>query len=82
MATMAATAAGRSPKPMRFRNLAVFSIFGMLSGSWLMFRFLAQRRGAMLANSHELASFRSGESKRTDQGSYEGEDARTLRNKR
>ena len=55
-----------TPGLLRTRNIALLSMFGVLSGTWMMFRFIAPQRGTVLATNEEMASIRDGESKQAD----------------
>ncbi|KAJ5783250.1 hypothetical protein N7457_005024 [Penicillium paradoxum] len=77
MATMT-QAIHQSRKPMKSRNIALLSVFGVISGTWLMFRALAPQPGKFLSN-EEVAAYRGGDSDQTDQGSINGHTARPPR---
>ncbi|KAJ6090029.1 hypothetical protein N7467_005245 [Penicillium canescens] len=55
-------------KPTKSRNIALMSIFGVIGGTWLMFRFLAPQRSTFITRNEEMAAFRGGNSMQTDQG--------------
>ncbi|OQE20108.1 hypothetical protein PENFLA_c017G02725 [Penicillium flavigenum] len=76
MATMA-DAVYQGRKPMKTRNVAVLSALGVISGAFMMFRFLAPQRGT-LNTSEEIAAFQ-GASGQTDQGDTTGHTARAPR---
>ncbi|KAJ5469162.1 hypothetical protein N7475_006914 [Penicillium sp. IBT 31633x] len=78
MATTIEEAMHQSRKPMRSRNIALLSVFGVLSGTWLVFRILAPR-GTVLPSKDELKEFQGRDSQQTDQGSATGFTARTPR---
>ncbi|KAJ5249772.1 hypothetical protein N7489_000182 [Penicillium chrysogenum] len=87
MATMAdAVYQGRKPmkcpfvltqKETRTRNVAVLSALGVISGAYMVFRFLAPQRGT-LNTSEEVAAFQ-GSPGQTAQGDTTGHTARAPR---
>ncbi|KAJ5873751.1 uncharacterized protein N7529_002181 [Penicillium soppii] len=72
MANVSAEAIGRGRGPIRSRNIGLLSIFGVLSGTWLMFGYLAPRQGTVLATNEELGPIKSADSKQTDAGNTLG----------
>ncbi|KAJ5200805.1 hypothetical protein N7491_008389 [Penicillium cf. griseofulvum] len=60
------------------RNIALGSIFGVIGGTLLMFRFLAPQRDKIVSN-EEVATYRGGDSDQTDQGETYGQTARSPR---
>ncbi|KAJ5800516.1 uncharacterized protein N7518_002584 [Penicillium psychrosexuale] len=54
-------------RPMKGRSIALLSVFGVIGGTALMFRFLAPQPGT-LNTSKEVATYRGAESEQTDQG--------------
>ncbi|KAJ5811296.1 hypothetical protein N7474_007597 [Penicillium riverlandense] len=53
---------------MKSRNIAIFSIAGVIGGTWLLFRMMAPQRGAYVASNEEMEAFRGGDSLQTDAG--------------
>jgi hypothetical protein len=43
------------------------SNFGVIGGTWLMFRFLAPQRSTFITRNEEIAAFRGGDSMHIDQ---------------
>ncbi|KAJ5604297.1 hypothetical protein N7537_007253 [Penicillium hordei] len=77
MATMA-EAVYQGRKPMKSRNLALLSVFGVVSGTLLMFRLLAPQRGT-LNTKEEIAAFQGADYDQTEQGETFGHTARPPR---
>lgn len=77
MATMT-EAIYQGRKPMKSRNIALFSVFGVISGTFLMFRLLAPQRGT-LNTKEEIAAFQGGDYDQTEQGETSGHTARPPR---
>lgn len=65
-------------KKIRPRNIALLSVFGVISGTFLMFRLLAPQRGT-LNTKEEIAAFQGGEYDRAEQGETSGHTARPPR---
>ncbi|CAI7656239.1 unnamed protein product [Penicillium glandicola] len=74
MATMAG-AIHQSRKPMKSVSVPVF---GAVSGTLLMFRFLAPQPGKLSTN-EEIMAFQGGEPEQTDHGNTYGHTARPPR---
>ncbi|KAJ5497572.1 hypothetical protein N7463_009559 [Penicillium fimorum] len=82
MAIMA-EAVQQSRKPMKSvlapsRNIALLSVFGVIGGTMLMFRFLAPQRGKIITK-EEVAAYRGSDFNQTDQGETYGHTARAPR---
>ncbi|OQE44330.1 hypothetical protein PENCOP_c002G05980 [Penicillium coprophilum] len=77
MASMA-EAVHQSRKPMKSRNIALLSVFGVIGGTLLMFRFLAPQRGKLITK-EEVAAYRGGNTDQTDHGEAYGHTARPPR---
>ncbi|KAJ5178649.1 uncharacterized protein N7500_001348 [Penicillium coprophilum] len=77
MASMA-EAVHQSRKPMKSRYIALLSVFGVIGGTLLMFRFLAPQRGKIITK-EEVAAYRGGDTDQTDQGEAYGHTARPPR---
>ncbi|KAJ5357049.1 hypothetical protein N7517_011658 [Penicillium concentricum] len=77
MATMA-EAVHQSRKPMKSRTIALLSVFGVIGGTMLMFRFLTPQGGKIITK-EEVAAYRGGDSDQTDQGETYGHTARAPR---
>ncbi|CAI7677515.1 unnamed protein product [Penicillium discolor] len=77
MATMT-EAVYQGRKPMKPRNIALLSVFGVVSGTFLMFRLLAPQPGT-LNTKEEIAAFQGGEYDQTEQGETFGHTARPPR---
>ncbi|KAJ5516088.1 hypothetical protein N7527_007648 [Penicillium freii] len=65
-------------KQMKPRNIALLSFFGVVSGTFLMFRLLAPQRGT-LNTKEEITAFQGGEYDRAEQGETTGHTARPPR---
>ncbi|KAJ5813197.1 hypothetical protein N7447_010220 [Penicillium robsamsonii] len=73
-----AVAVHQSRKSMKSRNIALLSVFGVISGTMLMFRFLAPQQGKIITK-EEVAAYRGGDSDQTNQGETYGHIARAPR---
>lgn len=61
-------------KKIRPRNIALLSVFGVVSGTFLMFRLLAPQRGT-LNTKEEISAFQGGDSNQREQGEIPGHTA-------
>ncbi|OJJ37753.1 hypothetical protein ASPWEDRAFT_39499 [Aspergillus wentii DTO 134E9] len=62
----------------RSRNIALFSILGVIGGAWLLFRAQAPKRNAYVVSDEERALMRGSDGNQTSQGNKTARAPRSL----